>query len=62
MQLIKTYETTLKLNDELTFEGVINMFNSSIGIMYNAEGCGLRTGKYIDLRDVKKAIKRLAGV
>ena len=38
MKLIRTYELNFKLNDELVFEGVANMFDTSIGLMYNIEG------------------------
>jgi hypothetical protein len=62
MKLIRTYELNFKLNDELVFEGVANMFDTSIGLMYNIDGCGLKTGKYLYLRDAKKAIKKMVTI
>ena len=61
-KLIKTYELTFKINDELTFEGVANLYSTTLNsLMYDIQGCGMKTGKYYDLRDAKKAIKRMVG-
>ena len=59
---IRTYELDFAVNEELTFEGIANLVvnNCTGNMMYEIIGCGLNSGKHYDLRDAKKAIKRMA--